>query len=124
MANRDVRMVLYQDINFSGRRIQFRRGGVAIRDLRAFRFNDELSSLRLRNVVSRNQVTLVLFQDINYRGAVRVFRGSQNVASLIARGFNDEASSLVVVGRRLTDRQINNIRNNRRPPQDVLEINQ
>ncbi|GBG10126.1 hypothetical protein PAT3040_04843 [Paenibacillus agaridevorans] len=122
MANRDVRLSLFMDNNFSGRRILFRRGGVAIRDLNAFRFNDVLSSFRLRNVVNRRQVTLVLFSDINFRGSVRIFRGSQNVASL--PDFNDVTSSLVLVGRRLTNSQINEIRRTGNPPRDILSISQ
>lgn len=124
MANRDVRLQLFQDINFSGRRIAFRRGGVAIRDLNAFRFNDELSSFRLRNVVNRRQVTLVLFADINFRGSFRVFRGSQSVSNLITMNFNDVTSSLILVGRNLTNAQINEIRRTGIPPRDIVVIRQ
>ncbi|MDG0872173.1 hypothetical protein L5D93_06520 [Paenibacillus thiaminolyticus] len=75
MANRDVRLAIFSGINFTGRRIVFRRGGVAVRDLGAFRFNNVLSSFRLRNVVNAREVTLVLFSRINFQGSFRVFRG-------------------------------------------------
>ncbi|WP_372663362.1 hypothetical protein [Cohnella sp.] len=124
MANRDVRLSLFSRINFNGRRIRFRRGGVAIRDLGAFRFNNELSSFRLRNVVSSNEVTLVLFSRINFQGTIRVFRGSQNVSNLSLFSFNNVTSSLILVGRRLSNSEINEIRRTGRPPRDILVIRQ
>jgi len=124
LVNRDVRLVLWSDANFSGRRIVFRRGGVAIRDLRAFQYNDVLSSFRLTNLVQRSQVTLVLFRDINFQGPFRVFRGSQSVANLTNFNFNDQTSSLILVGRRLTNFQINRIRNTGIAPRDILIIRQ
>jgi len=120
MANSDVRLALFQDNNFSGRRILFRRGGVAVRDVSVFNFNDQLSSFRLRNTRNGRDVTLILFADVNYSGDFRVYRGNQNVASL--NGFNDKMSSFILVGRRLTDAQINRIRNRRTPPTDILRI--
>lgn len=122
MANRDVRLALWSGNNFSGRRIVFRRGGVAVRDLGAFRFDNVLSSFRLRNVVQRSEVTLVLFSRINFQGSFRVFRGSQNVANL--GNFNNVTSSLVLVGRNLTDAEIAQIRSTGRPPQDILIVRQ
>lgn len=122
MANRDVRLTLFEDPNFSDRRIIFRRGGIAVRDARAFRFNDELDSFRLRNVVNRNQVTLILFENINFEGDYRVYRGTQNVSNL--GNFSDRMSSFIVVGRRLTNAQINRIRNTRIPPRDVIVVRQ
>ncbi len=124
MANRDVRLALWSGNNFSVRRILLRRGGVAIRDLGAFRFNNALSSFRLRNVVQRSQVTLVLFSQINFQGSFRVFRGSQNVANLSNFNFNNVTSSLVLVGRNLTNSEIAQIQSSGRPPQDVLIIRQ
>ncbi|SET94150.1 hypothetical protein SAMN03159358_2785 [Paenibacillus sp. NFR01] len=124
MANRDVRLVLWSGINFSGRRILFRRGGVAVRDLGAFRFNNALSSFRLRNTVQSSQVTLVLFSGTNFQGSFRVFRGRQNVSNLGNFNFNNVTSSFVLVGRILTDTEISQIQNNGRPPRDVLIIRQ
>lgn len=124
MANRDIRLVLWSGINFTGRRIVFRRGGVAVRDLGAFRFDNVLSSFRLRNVVQRSQVTLVLFSQINFQGSFRVFRGSQNVANLSNFNFNNVTSSFILVGRDLTNSEINQIQSSGRPPQDVLVIRQ
>ncbi|MFD3257112.1 hypothetical protein ACE3MQ_00690 [Paenibacillus lentus] len=124
MANRDVRLALWSGNNFSVRRILLRRGGVAIRDLGAFRFNNALSSFRLRNVVQSSQVTLVLFSQINFQGSFRVFRGSQNVANLSNFNFNNVTSSLVLVGRNLTNSEIAQIQSSGRPPQDVLIIRQ
>ncbi|HZG85767.1 hypothetical protein [Paenibacillus sp.] len=122
MANRDVRLSLFEHNDFQGRRIQIRRGGIAIRDARALRFNDMLSSFRLRNVEDDDEVTLILFEHVDYRGETRVYRGNTNVRAL--NGFNDRMSSLIVVGRELSDREVNRIRNNRRPPRDVVELRQ
>ncbi|OOC62571.1 hypothetical protein [Paenibacillus ihbetae] len=122
MANSDVRLALWSGPNFSVRRILFRRGGVAIRDLGAFRFDNILSSFRLRNVVESSQVTLVLFSRINFQGSFRVFRGSQNVANL--GNFDNVTSSLILVGRNLTDAEISQIQSTGRPPRDILIIRQ
>lgn len=124
MANSDVRLALWSGTNFSVRRILFRRGGVAVRDLGAFRFNNVLSSFRLRNVVQRAEITLVLFSGINFQGSFRVFRGSQNVANLGNLNFNNVTSSFIVVGRNLTDAEISQIQRTARPPQDILVIRQ
>ncbi|MFD3269913.1 hypothetical protein ACE3MS_07190 [Paenibacillus dendritiformis] len=124
MTNRNVRLAIFSGINFTGRRIVFRRGGVAVRDLGAFRFNNVLSSFRLRNVVNRNEVTLVLFSRINFQGSFRVFRGSQNVANLGRFNFNNATSSFILVGRRLTDSEINTIQRTGIPPRDILIIRQ
>lgn len=124
MATGNLRLALWSDVNFSGRRILFQRRGVAIRDLRAFQFNDELSSFRVSNLTRNRQVTLVLFRDINYQGPFRVFRGSQSVADLRTLGFNDETSSLILVGRRLTDNEIARIQSSARAPGGIVTIRQ
>ncbi|WP_217594523.1 hypothetical protein [Cohnella sp. GbtcB17] len=124
MANRNVRLALWSGTNFTGRRIVFRRGGVAVRDLGAFRFNNILSSFRLSNVAQSAQVTLVLFSQTNFRGSFRVFRGSQSVANLGSFNFNNVTSSLVLVGRRLTNEEIARIQSTGTPPRDVLVIRQ
>lgn len=124
MANSDVRLALWSGTFFSGRRIVFRRGGVAVRDLGAFRFNNVLSSFSLRNVVQSSEVTLVLFSQINFQGSFRVFRGSQNIANLSTFNFNNVTSSFILVGRNLTNSQISQIQSTGRPPQDILIIRQ
>lgn len=124
MANSDVRLALWSGNNFTGRRIQFRRGGVAVRDLGAFRFDNVLSSFRLRNVVQSSQVTLVLFSRINFQGSFRVFRGSQNVANLSNFNFNNVTSSFILVGRNLTNSEISRIQSTGTPPRDILIIRQ
>jgi len=124
MANTHVRLALWSGTGFSGRRILFRRGGVAIRDLRAFRFNNLLSSFRLVNVVNPNQVTLVLFSGFNFQGSFRVFRGSQSVRNLGNFNFNNVTSSLILVGRILTNNEIEQIRRTGRPPRDILVVRQ
>jgi hypothetical protein len=124
MANSDIRLALWSGNNFSGRRILFRRGGVAVRDLGAFRFDNVLSSFRLRNVVQRSEVTLVLFSRINFQGSFRVFRGSQSVANLSSFNFNNVTSSLILVGRNLTNSEISQIQRTSRPPSDILIIRQ
>ncbi|SEF52778.1 hypothetical protein SAMN02799616_00367 [Paenibacillus sp. UNC499MF] len=122
LANKDVRLQLFSGINFTNRRIVFRRGGVAIRDLGAFRFDNILSSLRLRNVSTTDSVTLVLFSRINFQGSVRVFRGSQSVSNL--GSFDNLTSSLILVGRNLTNSQIQQIQITGIPPRDILVIRQ
>jgi hypothetical protein len=122
MVNRDVRLQLFADANFAGRSIRMARGGVAIRDARALSFNGVLSSFRLRNVVDRNAVTLLLFSRTNFRGTMQAYRGNTTVSDL--GDFNDRMSSLIVVGRRLTDAEIDAIRNNRVPPRNIIQIEQ
>lgn len=122
MANTDVRLQLFSGFNFTNRRIVLRRGGVAVRDMGAFRFNNVLSSFRLRNVSLTDSVTLVLFSRVNFQGAVRVFRGAQSVSNLGL--FNNATSSMVLVGRNLTDAEIRAIRLTGNPPRDVLVIRQ
>jgi hypothetical protein len=124
MAAGNLRLALWSDINFSGRRILFQRRGVAIRDLRAFRYNDVLSSFQVSNQSRPNQVTLVLFRDVGYQGPFRVFRGSQSVADLRTHGFNDETSSLILVGRRLSDREIARIQRLAQAPRGIVTIRQ
>ena len=122
LANTDVRLQLFSGFNFTDRRIVLRRGGVAIRDLGAFRYDNVLSSFRLRNVSATDSVTLVLFSRINFQGSARVFRGAQSVSNL--GNFNNLTSSLVLVGRNLTDAQIREIQRTGNPPRDILVIRQ
>lgn len=124
MANTDVRLTLWAGSNFTGRRILFRRGGVAVRDLGAFRFDNVLSSFRLRNDAHSSEVTLVLFSRTHFKGSFRVFRGSQSVANLASFNFNNLTSSFILVGRVLTDSEIAQIRSSGRPPHDILIIRQ
>jgi len=124
MLNAFVRLALWAGTGFTGRRILFRRGGIAIRDLRAFRFNNLLSSFQLSNVLNRNQVTLVLFSGFNFTGSYRVFRGSQSVRNLGSFNFNNVTSSLILVGRILSDSEIERIRSTGRPPRGVVVIRQ
>jgi hypothetical protein len=124
MANTDVRLALWSGNNFSGRRVLLTRGGVAIRDMGALRFNDMLSSFRLRNVVSSSEVTLVLFSQTNFQGSFRVFRGNRSVSNLSQVDFNNRTSSLILVGRNLSDSAINRIRNTGVPPRDILIVRQ
>jgi hypothetical protein len=122
LANTDIRLQLFSGNNFTNRRIVFRRGGVAVRDLGAFRFDNVLSSFRLRNVSTTDSVTLVLFSRINFQGSIRIFRGSQNVSNL--GNFDNRTSSLVLVGRDLTNSQIQQIQSTGIPPRDILVIRQ
>ncbi|MFC5530519.1 hypothetical protein [Cohnella yongneupensis] len=119
MSNRFVRLSLFSGFNFTGRRLVFRRGGIAVRDLRVFQFNDILSSFRLVNVIIPGQVTLVLFRDINFQGSFRVFRGSQNVRDLRNFNFNNVTSSFILAGRNLTTSQINAIQSTGIMPTDI-----
>lgn len=122
LANANVRLQLFSGFNYTNRRIILRRGGVAIRDMGAFRFNNALSSFRLANTSTTDSVTLVLFSRTNFQGSFRVFRGAQNVANL--GSFNNATSSLVLVGRSLTNSQIQQIQKTGTPPSDVLVIRQ
>lgn len=124
LINHGIRLALWSGTNFTGRRIVFRRGNVAVRDLRVFNFNDVLSSFRLRNETHRAQVTLILFEHINFRGAFRVFRGSQSVANLGRFNFNNVTSSFILARRILTDAEIARIRSTGTLPGDFLVIRQ
>jgi len=124
LINRGIRLTLWSGTNFTGRRIIIRRGGIAVRDLRAFQFNDVLSSFRLRNVLNSAQVTLVLFSDINFRGSFRVFRGSQSIANLGNFNFNNVTSSFILVGRILTNSEISRIQSTGTQPRDTVVITQ
>ncbi|ULL17195.1 hypothetical protein DVH26_23790 [Paenibacillus sp. H1-7] len=122
MLNRGLMLSLFSGTNFTGRRIRINRGSVAIKDFRAFQFNDQLSSFQLRNVIIPSQVTLVLFRDINFQGTFRVFRGSQNVANL--GSFDNLTSSLILVGRNLSIFEIGLIQSTGKPPRGVVVIKQ
>lgn len=115
------RLSLFADRNFNDRRIRFRRRGVAIRNMSAIRFNNDLSSFRSRREDSAN-VTLVLFSRTNYQGSFRVFRGDRDIANLGNFDFNNRTSSLIFIGRNLTDAEIRNIQANARAPVGILEI--
>jgi hypothetical protein len=118
-------LTLWAGNNFTGRRIVFSNGdGVAVRDLRAFRFNNLLSSFRLTNPGDPNDVTLVLFSGLNFQGNFRVFRGAQSVRNLSTRSFNNVTSSFVLVDDRLSNAQITRIRRLGRVPEDIVVIRQ
>lgn len=120
MANRDVRLRLFENRDFGGRRIIFRRGAIAVRDARALRFNGMLSSFRLRNPNNSRAITLILFSRTDYRGDVRVYRGNTDVRNL--GDYDNRMSSFICVGRRLSDAEINRLINRRTPPNNILEI--
>ncbi|WP_082062968.1 hypothetical protein [Paenibacillus sp. IHBB 10380] len=124
MANRDLRLSFFSGFNFTGRRINFRRGGVAVRNLGAFRFNNLLSSFRVRSVVNNCSLTLVLFSRNNFQGSFRVFRSNTNVSNLRNLSFNNVTSSFILVSSILTDSQIREIQISGNPPCGVLVINQ
>ncbi|WP_438349386.1 hypothetical protein ACP8HI_01455 [Paenibacillus sp. FA6] len=120
--NRNLRLSLFSGSNFTGRQILFRHGGVAVRNLGAFQFNNELTSFRLRNSVNPSDVTLVLFSRNNFQGSIRVFRGSQNIANLANFNFNNVTSSFILVSARLSDQNIREIQRTSTPPCDILVI--
>lgn len=117
-----LRLTLFSGANYTGRQIQFRHGEVAVRNLGAFQFNNELTSFRLRNIVNPHEVTLVLFSRNNFHGNIRVFRGYQNIANLANHNFNNVASSFILVRCRLSDQQIRQIQRTCSPPSDILVI--
>jgi hypothetical protein len=118
-----ARLVLWQDINFSGRALRF-RGSLGVRSLSVFSFNDMLSSFRF----SGNRFsTLVLFQDDNYQGRRLVFRGPTRVASLLNINtnnfnWNDQVSSFIMSTRFLSNAEINRIQNRGRAPAGFAEV--
>ena len=116
-----ARLTLFDGRNFQDRRLQIRRRGLAIRNMSAIRFDNDLSSFRLRRNNSAN-VTLVLFSQANYQGAFRVFRGNAAIANLSNFNFNNRTSSLIFILRNLTDAQIRNIQSNARAPRGIAEI--
>lgn len=123
-SNSNVRLSLFSGANFTGRRILFRHGGVAVRNLGAFRFNNLLTSFRLRNVAIPQNVTLVLFSRNNFQGSFRIFSGSTNVANLSRFNFNNVTSSFILAGTRITESQVREIQRTSVLPCDVLVINQ
>jgi hypothetical protein len=114
---------IWSGSNLTGRRIQFTGDdGVAVLDLGVFRFNNFLSSFRLRNPGDSSDVTLVLFSRFNFQGSFRVFRGAQTVRNLSNLAFNNATSSFILVDDRLTNTQINRIRRTGNVPSDILVI--
>ncbi len=122
---RGLRLELFQDRDFLGRRILFSRGEIAVRTAAAFQFNDVLTSFRVENSLSNRQVTFVIFEHRDYQGRFHIFRGSQEVQTLLDSpyNFNDLMSSFILVARRLTNNQVLMIQQNRRAPSGILEIN-
>lgn len=119
------RLALWSGNNLTGRRILFTGGdGVAVRNLRAFRFNNLLSSFSLSNPGDSSEVTLVLFSGINYQGSYRVFRGAQIVRNLRNRSFNNVTSSFILLDEILTNTQIERIQRTGNIPEDIVIIRQ
>ncbi|WP_438349320.1 hypothetical protein ACP8HI_01090 [Paenibacillus sp. FA6] len=108
---------LWSDNDFSGRRLRF-RGNLGVRSLEVFNFNDALSSFRFEG---RNQSTLVLFEDINYQGSRRVFRGSDVERDSLGN-FNDRTSSFIISRNRLSNSDINRIQNRGTAPSNFAEV--
>ena len=110
------RLTMWSDADFSGNRLRF-RGNLGVRNLVTFGFNDVLSSFRFEG--NRNS-TLVLFEDINYQGSRRVFRGPINENFL--SDFNDRASSFVMSRRRLSNDEIRRIQRRSMAPDNFAEV--
>ena len=109
-------LTMWSDANFSGNRLRF-RGNLGVRNLVTFGFNDVLSSFEF---VGNDNSTLVLFEDINYQGARKVFRGSQNVSFL--SDFNDTVSSFIISRRRLSNDEIRRIQRRSSAPDNFAEV--
>jgi len=122
--NNGVRLTMFSGANFTGRRLSFRRGGVAVRNLGAFRFNNLLTSFRLRNVLFPSAVTLVLFSRNNFQGSFRIFCGRTNVANLSRFNFNNVTSSFILVGSRLSEAQVREIQRTGILPCDMVVVKQ
>jgi hypothetical protein len=110
-------LTLFADANFVGRFLRF-RGNLGVRSLSVFNFNDLLSSFRLSG---NSASTLVLFQDDNYKGNRRVFRGPVNDVSFLSN-FNDLTSSFILSRNRLSNNDINRIQNQGVAPANFGEV--
>lgn len=117
-----LRMTMFSQKNYKGRRIRINRGSIAIRDMHALRFSRKLSSFRIRNIRDISLVTLILFSSANFRGRVRVFRGSHDITNLSKFDFNNKTRSMILVCGRVSDEEIEEIKRRRRPHINILEI--
>ncbi|AOZ93701.1 peptidase inhibitor family I36 protein [Paenibacillus crassostreae] len=109
-------LTIWSDADFSGRRLRFRRN-LGVRSLDVFNFNDVLSSFRFEG---RSSSTLVLFEDINYQGNRRIFRGTIDVSFI--SNFNDTTSSFIISRSRLSTSDINRIQRRGSAPNDFAEV--
>lgn len=109
-------LTLWSDADFSGRRLRF-RGNLGVRSLSVFDYNDVLSSFRF---TGNSNSTLVLFEDDNYQGSRRVFRGPREVSFL--SDFNDTVSSFIISRDRLSNNDIDDIQDDGHAPNDFGEV--
>ena len=90
---------VYENINYGGAYMRF-DGIREIPDLRSYNtgaqgspnWNDRISSLKVGS-----QVKLVVFADINYKGASWTATGPATINTLVSNGWNDRISSFRIV---------------------------
>ncbi len=94
-----TQVYVYEHINYGGAYMRF-DGIRDIPDLRSYNtgasgtpnWNDRISSLKVGT-----DVKLVVYADINYKGASWSVSGPANVSTLVSNGWNDRVSSFRIV---------------------------
>lgn len=90
---------VYEHINYGGAYIRF-DGIRDVSDLRGYNtgalgtpnWNDRISSLKVGS-----DLKLIVYADINYKGASWTVTGPANISTLVSNGWNDRISSLRTV---------------------------
>jgi hypothetical protein len=90
---------VYEHINYEGAYMRF-DGLREVADLRSYNtgalgtpnWNDRISSLKVGS-----EVKLVVFADINYKGASWSVTGPASIKTLVSNGWNDRVSSFRIV---------------------------
>jgi hypothetical protein len=90
---------VYEHINYDGAYMRF-DGLREVPDLRSYNtgalgtpnWNDRISSLKVGS-----EVKLVVFADINYKGASWTVTGPASIKTLVSNGWNDRISSFRIV---------------------------
>jgi len=90
---------VYEHINYGGAYMRF-DGLREVADLRSYNtgaqgtpnWNDRISSLKVGS-----EVKLVVFADINYKGASWTVPGPASISTLVSNGWNDRISSFRIV---------------------------
>jgi hypothetical protein len=93
------RVYFYEHINYQGNYVVF--NGIRDEpDLRVYKtagasspnWNDRISSIKVGDGIK-----LIVYQDINYKGASYTLTGPATISTLVSNGWNDRISSFRVV---------------------------